>query len=68
MEYEVYRNTNATDAAFDHTNDLFKVVMREDKELCNAAQKNLETGVFMSGQLHPVAEKVWQLQRCIRWC
>ena len=58
MEYEVYRNRNATDQAFHHTNNLFKVVMTEDKYLCNAAQRNLNTGVFMSGQLHPVAEKV----------
>lgn len=32
--------------------------MGEDKQLCNAAQRNLSAGVFVNGQLHPQAEKV----------
>ena len=31
--------------------------MREDKVLCDAAQKNLDRGVFVNGQMHPKYEK-----------
>lgn len=59
MEYEVYRHKDATTKAFEKLNQIFKVVLSEDKELCNAAQKNLEAGIFINGQLHPRVEKVW---------
>lgn len=58
MEYEFYRHNNATDEAFNEIVDIFKQVLKEDKELCNAAQQNLNSGVFMNGELHPRAEKV----------
>lgn len=58
MEYEVYRNNDATTEAFEKLNQIYKVVLSEDKELCNAAQRNLKAGIFMSGQLHPRVEKV----------
>lgn len=58
MEYEVYRNETASDNDFHEIDQLFKVVMAEDKQLCNAAQRNLNAGVFVHGQLHPQAEKV----------
>lgn len=58
MEYEVYRHNDATDEEFTHLSDFFKVVMQEDKQLCNGVQKNLESGIFMSGELHPRVEKV----------
>ncbi|KAH8592344.1 iron-sulfur cluster-binding protein [Bisporella sp. PMI_857] len=57
MEYEVYRHLDATDEAFTHINELFKQVLREDKDLCNNAQKNLNAGVFTNGRLHPWNEK-----------
>lgn len=56
MEYEVYRHTEASDAEFEHIDSFFKRVLMEDKYLCNAAQKNLNAGVFVNGQLHPELE------------
>ncbi|KAK1450454.1 cytochrome P450 oxidoreductase [Colletotrichum melonis] len=57
MEYEVYRHNTATDEDFNYISDFFKQVLREDKDLCNGAQKNLNAGVFMNGELHPRVEK-----------
>lgn len=56
MEYEVYRHKDATDADFEHIDSFFKRVLDEDKHLCNAAQKNLNAGVFVNGELHPDLE------------
>lgn len=58
MEYEVYRSNDATDEDFTEVSDFFKQVLKEDKDLCNGAQKNLNAGIFMSGELHPRVEKV----------
>lgn len=63
MEYEVYRHNDATDAEFSEMSDFFKNIMREDKELCNGAQQNLNAGIFLNGELHPRVEKVRQLSR-----
>jgi len=57
MEYEVYRHKDATDEAFDGINKIFKQVLKEDKDLCNAAQENLNVGVYVHGNLHPQHEK-----------
>ncbi|QLI74007.1 Carnitine monooxygenase oxygenase subunit [Metarhizium brunneum] len=57
MEYEVYRHDDATDAEFTEISDFFKTIMREDKNLCNGAQKNLNSGIFLHGELHPRVEK-----------
>jgi hypothetical protein len=56
MEYEVYRHKNASDKDFEYIDAFFKRVLDEDKHLCNAAQKNLNAGVFVNGQLHPELE------------
>lgn len=58
MEYEVYRHKDATDEEFKYITQTFKQVLKEDKDLCNAAQKNLNSTVFINGELHPQAEKV----------
>ncbi|KAJ0123915.1 cytochrome P450 oxidoreductase [Diaporthe amygdali] len=58
MEYEVYRHKDATDEEFTRVSDTFKQVLKEDKDLCNAAQKNLNASIFIKGELHPQAEKV----------
>lgn len=58
MEYEVYRHNDATDEEFTQLSDFFKAVMQEDKLLCNGVQKSLESGIFLSGELHPRVEKV----------
>ncbi|KAI9904309.1 hypothetical protein N3K66_000838 [Trichothecium roseum] len=57
MQYEVYRHEDATDEAFRYITEFFKQVLREDKDLCVAAQKNFDVGVFTSGELHPRVEK-----------
>ncbi|KAJ6172868.1 hypothetical protein N7485_005680 [Penicillium canescens] len=56
MEYEVYRHKHASDKDFEYIDAFFKRVLDEDKHLCNAAQKNLNAGVFVNGQLHPELE------------
>ncbi|RHZ64500.1 hypothetical protein CDV55_105088 [Aspergillus turcosus] len=56
MEYEVYRHIDASDEEFEYIDSFFKRVLDEDKGLCNAAQKNLNAGVFVNGQLHPDLE------------
>jgi hypothetical protein len=58
MEYEVYRGNNASDEEFNEISDCFKQILKEDKDLCNAAQKNLNAGIFVNGELHPRVEKV----------
>jgi hypothetical protein len=57
MSYEIYRNKHSTDAQFHLIADMYERVMREDKVLCDAAQRNLDRGVFVNGQLHPKYEK-----------
>lgn len=56
MEYEVYRHVDATDDEFNYIDQFFKRVLNEDKDLCNATQRNLNAGVFVNGQLHPDLE------------
>lgn len=56
MEYEVYRHKQASDADFDQIDSFFKRVLKEDKDLCNATQSNLNAGFFVNGQLHPDLE------------
>ncbi|KAJ5109897.1 hypothetical protein N7532_002542 [Penicillium argentinense] len=56
MEYEVYRHTESSNEDFEYIDSFFKRVLTEDKYLCNAAQKNLNAGVFVNGQLHPELE------------
>lgn len=57
MRYEVYRSNDASDADFELVDSMYKRIMSEDKYLCNLAQKNLNTGVFTNGELHPRMEK-----------
>lgn len=57
MQYQVFRNKNATDEQFDLVNQIYKRIMSEDKYLCDLAQKNLSAGVFVNGELHPRFEK-----------
>ena len=57
MRYEVYRNKNSSDADFNTISDIYKRIMSEDKYLCIHTQKNLNSGVFVNGELHPNMEK-----------
>ena len=58
MEYEVYRQNEASDKDFNYIDGFFKQVLYEDKDLCEGAQKNLNAGIFTNGELHPEREKV----------
>lgn len=55
--YEVYRNKHSSEEDFQNINQIYKRIMTEDKVLCNLAQKNLNAGVFVNGELHPHLEK-----------
>ena len=57
MKYEVYRHKDSSDKDFDLINQMYKRIMSEDKYLCDEAQKNLNAGVFVNGELHPRMEK-----------
>ncbi|KAG6056762.1 hypothetical protein E4U17_001985 [Claviceps sp. LM77 group G4] len=57
MMYEVYRNKNSTDEDFKLIDDIYKRIMSEDKVLCAYAQKNINRGVFLNGELHPKMER-----------
>ena len=58
IECEVYRHQNAADEEFSNICAFYKQVLDEDKDLCEGSQKNLNAGVFTSGNLHPTKEKV----------
>lgn len=49
----MYRHKNATDEDFNNIDQMFKRILAEDKWLCNNTQKNLESGVYINGPLHP---------------
>lgn len=57
VHYEVYKNTHSSDEDFHLIADMYARVMSEDKALCNTAQRNLQRGVYVSGELHPKWEK-----------
>ena len=57
MRYEVYRNKTSSDEDFTAINDIYKRIMSEDKFLCLNAQKNINAGVFVNGELHPRMEQ-----------
>ncbi|KAK5686400.1 hypothetical protein LTS10_002518 [Elasticomyces elasticus] len=57
MQYQVFRNKNSSEEDFQLVNNIYKRIMSEDKYLCDLAQKNLEAGIFVNGELHPRLEK-----------
>ncbi|KAL4814388.1 ring hydroxylating alpha subunit-domain-containing protein [Aspergillus spinulosporus] len=57
LEYEVYRHKDASDQQFGEMDTFFKQVENEDKQLCDGAQRNLNAGVYVNGELHPANEK-----------
>lgn len=57
MKYEVFRHKNASDADFELIDAMYKRIMSEDKYLCSNAQKNINAGVFINGEMHPRMEK-----------
>jgi hypothetical protein len=57
MRYEVFRNKSSSEEDFQLINTMYKRIMSEDKVLCDLAQKNLNSGVFINGEMHPKMEK-----------
>ncbi|RYN29084.1 hypothetical protein AA0113_g5769 [Alternaria arborescens] len=57
MYYEVWKNKHSSQEDFLLISDTYKRVMGEDKVLCERAQKNIEAGIFVNGELHPHMEK-----------
>lgn len=57
MQYQVFRNKNSSEEDFQLVNQIYKRIMSEDKYLCDQAQKNLNAGVFINGEMHPRLEK-----------
>ncbi|RMD44454.1 hypothetical protein DV735_g615, partial [Chaetothyriales sp. CBS 134920] len=57
MNYQIFRNRHSTDQEFRLISELYAQVVSEDKVLCEAVQRNLNQGLFRSGQLHPRLEK-----------
>ncbi|KAL3431184.1 ring hydroxylating alpha subunit-domain-containing protein [Aspergillus tetrazonus] len=57
LEYEVCRHKDASDQQFGEMDAFFKQVEDEDKQLCEGAQRNLNAGVYVNGELHPAIEK-----------
>ncbi|PWI73169.1 hypothetical protein PCL_10184 [Purpureocillium lilacinum] len=52
-----YPNASMTISDFNGIWDCFKQILKEDKDLCNAVQVNLNAGIFLTGELHPRVEK-----------
>jgi hypothetical protein len=57
LEYEVYRHKDCSQEDFDTMNPFFKQIELEDRDLCNAIQRNLDTNTYVNGPLHPHNEK-----------
>lgn len=57
MHYQILRNKNSSEEDFQRIHQLYKQVVSEDKILCELAQKNLNAGIFVNGEMHPRLEK-----------
>lgn len=57
MHYQIFRNKNSTEADFQLIAQMYNRIVSEDKELCELAQRNLNAGIFVNGELHPRLEK-----------
>jgi len=57
MQYQIFRNKNSSEEDFQLIHQLYKRVVAEDKVLCELAQKNLNAGIYVNGQMHPRLEK-----------
>lgn len=57
MQYDTYRHKDATDAAWEELDDMFRQIEREDKWLSDGVQSNLNSGTYVAGPLHPHDEK-----------
>lgn len=56
MHYQIFKNRTSSEEDFRMVADLYHRVVSEDKDLCAGSQKNLNAGIFVSGNLHPRLE------------
>jgi len=57
LEYDIYGKKDADPSEVEEFVTFLKEVEQEDFNLCQATQKNLNSGVYMMGPLHPIKEK-----------
>lgn len=57
VKYEVYRHKESSQEDFDAINAAYKSIMEKNNYLCGEAQKNLNAGVFVNGEMHPSVER-----------
>lgn len=57
MFYEIYCNKTASGESFKIISEMYARVMGEDKVLCERSQRNINSGVFVAGEMHPRCEK-----------
>ena len=57
MHYQIFRNKNSSEEDFQLIAKMYNRIVGEDKVLCELAQKNLNAGIFVNGELHPRLEK-----------
>lgn len=55
-EYQVYRNPDSPEEAFNRAGEFFEGIELEDYDLMNGVQRNLNSGVYVHGPLHPQRE------------
>ena len=57
MQYQIFRNKHSSEEDFQLINQMYRRIVGEDKVLCELAQRNLNAGIFVNGELHPRLEK-----------
>ena len=57
MRYQIWRNRRSDREKFDIMDQAYRRIMKEDKALCEGVQRNITTGVFINGELHPRWER-----------
>jgi len=56
LQYDIYGKKGAHSSEVEDFVTFLKEVEQEDFDLCEATQRNLNSGVYMTGQLHPIKE------------
>ncbi|KAF5098053.1 hypothetical protein DV451_003565 [Geotrichum candidum] len=57
LQYDIYKKKGIEQAEIDDFVEFLQQVEIEDFDLCEATQKNLNTGVYSTGFLHPEKER-----------
>lgn len=57
LQYDIYKKKGISKTEIDDFVEFLQLVEIEDFDLCEATQKNLNTGVYSTGFLHPEKER-----------